>query len=554
MFRFSVVGVSLLAFACVDTASPDPPAGALASPFLTEIVLHDGPQPDWPDGTGLAPEIMGPGVAMADLDGDGLPDIVQLTMPEPGQMETILARVWLQDAGGGFRSAETLPATGFAQGITIGDVDGDRRPDLFFANYGRDRLLLNKGGGRFTPAPGPAPWSGPFWSSSAAFCDFDGDDDLDLYVAHYLDYDPGKACFAPNGAVGYCSPEVFDGVLDHLYRNDGQGKFNDISVSAGLLLPDRGKRAKGLGVACADLTGDGRLDFYVANDRESNQLWANDGAGRFVDEAVLRGAAVNRHGRPEASMGIAIGDIDGDQAIDLLLTHLEGENNTVYGGALPRFQDVTPRTGMATHDFALTGFGCALIDLELDGDLDFLVVNGKVRRRASADSEGGGFWERYAESNQVFENLGDGSFEEVSERERPWARPREVTRGLAYGDLDNDGDTDVVVANADNALRLYRNDAPRDGNHWIRVLARTANGPALGARVTVHARGRSWNGVIPSGSSYASANDPRLLFGLGAADAVERVDVVWADGSQERFDGVAINAEAVLVRGEGRPL
>jgi len=524
----------------------------VARPFLTEIVLHDGQAPDWPDGTGLAPEIMGPGVAMTDLDGDGLPDIVQLTMPEPGQAETTLGRVWLQTAGGAFREAEPLPATGFAQGIAIADVDGDDRPDLFLANYGPDRLLLNLGDGRFRTAAGPSPWDGPFWSSSAVFCDFDGDGDLDLYVVHYLDYDPGQACFTPSGAVAYCAPEVFDGVPDHLYRNDGHGNFTNVSATAGIVLPDGGRRAKGLGVVCADLTGDGRLDFYVANDGENNQLWANRGDGEFLDEAVLRGTAVNRHGRPEASMGIAVGDLDGDQTLDLLLTHLEGENNTVYGGALPRYRDVTPRTGMAMDDFALTGFGCALIDLELDGDLDFVVVNGKVRRRPSEDAAGGGFWGRYAEPNQIFENRGDGSFENVSERELAWTRPHEVTRGLAFGDLDNDGDTDLVVANADNTLRIYRNDAPRGGNHWIRVHARTEQGPALGARVTVHARGRSWTGVIPAGSSYASASDPRLLFGLGSTDAVERIDVIWPDGLQEQFGAPAIDAEAVLVRGEGQ--
>jgi len=554
MFRFSVVGFGLLVIACGSTPAPAPSTGAPATPFLTEIVLHEGPTRDWPDGTGLAPEIMGPGVALTDLDGDGRLDLVQLTMPEPGQAKATLGRVWLQTAAGGFREAEELTATGFAQGIAVGDVDGDRRPDLFFANYGPDRLLLNHGSGRFQTAPGPTPWDGPSWSSSAAFCDFDGDDDLDLYVAHYLDYDPGQACFAPNGAVAYCAPEVFDGVLDHLYRNDGRGRFTDVSAAAGIVLPNLGRRAKGLGVACADLTGDGRLDFYVANDRESNQLWANQGDGRFLDEAVVRGIAVNRHGRAEASMGIAIGDIDGDRALDLLLTHLEGENNTVYGGAPPSYRDVTPRTGLATHDFALTGFGCALVDLELDGDLDFLVVNGKVRRRASQDTEIGGFWGRYAEPNQVYENHGDGSFENVSRREVPWAQPHEVTRGLAYGDLDNDGDTDLVVANADNALRLYRNDAPRSGNHWVRINAQTPYGPALGARITVHARGRRWNAVVPAGSSYASASDPRVLFGLGAADAVERVDVVWPDGSQEYFGPLAIDAEAVLVRGEGEPL
>ncbi len=552
MRRVLVVGLGVLAFACSDVPAPAP-AGHVSAPYLTEIVLREAAPVHWPDGTGLAPEIMGPGVALADLDGDGLQDIVQLTMPEPGEPEAPLARIWLQTAENRFRDAGVVAAGGFAQGITVGDVDGDGLPDLFFANYGPDRLVINRGNGVFQPASGPAPWQAPFWSSSAAFCDFDGDDDLDLYVAHYLDYDPGRTCYAPNGTIAYCAPQVFDGALDHLYRNDGEGRFTDISTLAGLVLPDDGRQAKGLGVACADLTGDGRLDFYVANDGESNQLWVNDGAGGFVDEAVLRGAAVNRHGKPEASMGIAIGDIDGDEAFDLLLTHLEGENNTVYGGEFPRFRDITPGAGMATHDFAHTGFGCALVDLELDGDLDFVVVNGKVRRRASDESDAG-FWDRYAEPNQVFENRGDGWFEDVSGREQPWALPREVTRGLAFGDLDNDGDTDFVIANADNRLRLYRNDSPRGGNHWIRISARTASGPALGARVTVHSSGRRWNGVVPSGASYASSSDPRLVFGLGSADAIDHVQVVWADGSTERFDNVSVDAEAVLVRGAGRPI
>lgn len=542
-----------------EAATPSPRAHD--APYFVEITEQAGlglTAEPWPAGTGLAPEIMGPGVALVDLDGDMDLDIIQLRQPRPGRHGGAGNRLFLLEADGRYRDATAgsgLADPGFAQGVVVGDVNGDGAPDVFFANYGPDALYLNRGDATFERAVAAEGWDEDVWSSSAAFCDYDADGDLDLYVTRYLRYDPDVACLTPTGAVGYCDPNVFDGLPDRLYRNDGTGRFTDVSTEAGLVLPQDGVRAKGLGVVCVDLTGDGRLDFYVANDGEANQLWVQRGDGTFADEAAQRGVAVNRHGKPEASMGIAVGDVTGNGRIDLLLTHLEGENNTLYGGSPGAlYRDLTPRSGMAVHDLGLTGFGCALLDIDLDGDLDLVVVNGKVRRGSKPQGAStAGFWSHYAEPNQIYENDGSGVFTNVSARERPFSGWYGVSRGLAFGDIDADGDVDLVVSNADNSLRLYRNDAPRRGRHWLSVRPLSDSGPAYGATVVVVAAGRRLLGVVPAGVSYMSHSGSSVPFGLGAVETIDRIEVRWPDGTTEWFPGGGADREVVVRRGRGEP-
>jgi hypothetical protein len=263
----------------------------------------------------------------------------------------------------------------------------------------------------------------------------------------------------------------------------------------------------------------------------------------------MRGVAINRHGRPEASMGLAVGDVDRDGRLDLLSTHLTGENNTLYFGGRTLFSDRTAESGMSADDRGLTGFGCAFLDLEHDGDLDVAVVNGDVRIDSGQVAEA--FWQRYSEPNLLFANDGSGGFSNVSDRAGDFGRLVETTRGLALGDLDDDGDLDLVTSNVDNSVRVYRNDAPPAGHHWLIVRAVRGRRDALGALVTVAAGDVRLVRPVLANASYQSASDPRAHFGLGTLDRVDHVLVRWPEGDEERFEVDGVDRMVVLVRGAG---
>ncbi len=503
-----------------------------------------------------APEIMGPGVALFDYDGDGDLDILQLRMQSPDRPgQPAPNRLFEQQADGTFRVKVTgLEDPSYAQGVAVGDVDADGDLDVYLVNYGHDALYLNDGAGMFHEATEQAGIQQEGWNSTAIFCDADGDADLDLFVVRYLDFAPGTECIGSAGIQDYCSPKVFPGLPDVLYINDGSGRFTDATASLGIVYPDDGRSAKGLGVLCADLTGDGLVDFYVGNDRNANNLWVQGADGSFQDEAVIRGVAVNRFGKPEASMGLAFGDTDLDGSLDLFMTHLGGENNTLYAGSDGAFyRDRTGEGGMAAVDWALTGFGTALADFDRDGDLDLVIGNGKVRHGDPLPGASlGDFWNLYAEPNLLFENDGTGRFLPALDLAGEFGMPIEITRGLAVGDLDLDGDLDLIIANGDNSLRLYRNDAPVEGSHWLSVLPVFRNGvEAMGSRIIARFAGGQQMAVALRGGSYQSSRDPPVYFGLGAIEEVDRIEVVWPDGSTEEFPGGAVDRRLILRQGEG---
>ena len=521
-------------------------------------------------GSYLLPEVFAPGAALFDYDNDGDLDafLIQGRLIEPGKVSTdallaapegdLIDRLYrnqLVETGDlGFvdvTGVSGIVGDGYGMGVVAGDYDGDGAVDLYVTHLGSNRLWRNRGDGTFEDATERAGVDDPRWSVPAVFFDYDGDNDLDLYVGNYVDFNLGThtVCSTEGGDPDYCGPKSFRPEPDRLLRNRGDGTFEDVTREAGLWR-DYGTA---LGAVAADFNRDGRLDLYVANDWMPNQMWINQG-GRFENQALLGGTALSIDGVAEASMGVDTGDYDNDLDDDLLLTHLTGETNTLYrndGDA--RFVDVSLQSRLGPPSWSSTGFGTAWLDYDNDGLLDVLVVNGAIRRLESLDTVGHPY--PLAQPNQLFHNLGSEGFEEVSARAGSGVTAAEVSRGAAFGDVDNDGDTDVLVANNSGPARLLLNRVGQDAS-WIGGRLVTAEGrDALGSRVRVHLRdGRVLERLVRTGASYASSLDPRVLVGLGAQTSVEAVEVVWADGAQESFGALETRRYHLLRRGEGSPV
>ena len=533
------------------------------TPFFTEVTsalgftqteLHK-----WPAGTHALPEIIGSGVALFDYNNDEALDILHIRFPPPGSTDTPAPnRLFRQQPDGTFVDVtETagIGDTGYGQGVAIGDVDNDGDADVYVTNYGPNAFYRNNGDGTFSLAE--VGISNDAWGTSATFGDYDGDGYLDLYVANYVQFNPEMVCRGKHSAPDYCNPQVFNAAPDRLFRNRGDGTFTDVTEQAGIAaMPGRG-----LGVVCLDLTGDGWADFYVANDGEANQLWVNQTDGTFTEEAIVRGLAFNTYGQPEGSMGIAVGDVNGDTRIDLFATHLSGETNTLYtASSYSVFVDVTEVAGFAGRDLLYTGFGCGFLDFDNDADLDIALVNGRVKRGAILEGANvGDFWNFYAEPNLLFQNSGTGrertettiTFNDVSSLAPDFTEKIEVSRGMAFGDIDRDGDVDMVVSGLNNQLRVFRNDAPTPENNWLFVQAITQNRDALGAQVTLQTGSSALTAYVLAGTSYLSSNDPSVHFGLGTINKIEAIEVHWQDGNRERFPGTPTNRFVTVYQGKG---
>lgn len=507
------------------------------------------------------PTITGSGCGLADLDADGRLDIAVVSLasaadPSRGEL-TIL---W-QDPSGAFpaEAATVLPLPGLGMGVTIGDLTNDGQPEVLVTCVGHDALFLNTGGRSFREMGRDAGYTNPTWGTAASMVDLDRDGWLDLVVANYVDYVARPCRSTGGGPPDFCSPHLFAGTIDRVFFNtshehpEGALRLADRTAEAGLA----GMRGAGLGLVTADLTGDGLVDLYVANDQMTNSLWVNQGDGRFVDEAILRGCGYDRQGRAQASMGVALADVDADGLFDLFLTHLAGEYNTLYRGRPDGvFEDATVAIALAESTTRSTGFGVAACDLDLDGDDDLVVANGRVRRPddlpPGPDDDP---LAPYRQPLQFFRNEG-GLFREASCGEPPLCEPM-LARGLAVGDLDNDGDLDVVINRTGAAPLVIRNgqipagtkavEAP--GPHWLRIRTRLpeAGGrEAIGAEVTVIAGERRIRRLVQPSLGYLASNDPRVHVGLGPTAAYDAIEVLWPDGSRSSHPGGPADREVLL--------
>lgn len=508
------------------------------------------------------PEIMAAGVGLLDYDNDGDLDICFTNgnqyLPRTTRDGTTGNRLFRQEENGAFTDVTVevgLGDVGYGMGIAVGDVDNDGDLDVYFTNYGPDRLYLNDGDGTFTDATDLVGLDVGDWSTSATFLDYDRDGDLDLFVCRYVLYNPDMQCFDGAGRPTYCTPKAYPAINDILLRNDGESgqvRFTDVTVDAGLVIAP----AAGLGVTSEDFDDDGWLDIYVANDGYVNHFWINQRDGTFLEYAAMMGVAYNLNGQAEAGMGVIARDFDNDLDLDLFLTHLADETNTLYANDGSGFLDETSSRGLAISSRPTTGFGIAALDIELDGDLDLAIANGRVSRRAPRpDSSVGEPWDTMAEPNLFYLNDGRQIFQASDQWLRPWIAPVEVSRGLAAGDLDRDGDLDLVMCNIESPAKVYRNDAPRRGA-WLHVRAidPRLNRDGYHARIRVEADGRTWTQTINPGGSYLSSAEARAHFGLGDVARIDRLEVQWLDGLRETFEIECVDCAVVLRRGEGSAL
>jgi hypothetical protein len=498
------------------------------------------------------PEIMGGGAALFDMDGDGDLDalLVQsgvLGGPDPGPRH----RLYRNDGTGRFEDVtggSGVDVPGYGMGVASGDYDGDGDPDVYLTNLGTNVLLRNDGAGRFTDVTAAAGVAGSGWSTSAAFVDIDADGWLDLFVTRYLAWTPERErqCFSLTGAVDYCSPTNYDApTSDLLFRNTGRGTFVDVSASSGI----SAAVGNGLGVVADDVDGDGRVDLFVANDGTPNHLWINQGGGRFTEAALQRGVAIDQDGAPKAGMGVHVADVDGDADNDLLVMNLDTESDSYFRNDGRFFVDATGSVGLRVVSRRFTRFGMALLDFDNDGRLDLYEANGRVGLQGETFAA-----DPYAEPNLLLRGVEGPRFEEVQPRGGTAAPIVRTSRAAAFGDIDNDGGVDVLVANRDETPTLLRNVVAGRG-HWLLLTVRDARGgDALGAQVTIRAGGRAVRRDVRTAYSYLAANDPRVHVGLGATTSIEALDVRWPDGVTERFGPVDADRIVTLQRGAGQPV
>jgi len=497
-------------------------------------------------------ETMGSGALFFDVDDDGWVDVLLVdggSYADPAVAAKARHRLYRNQGNGTFRdisAASGLTHPEYGMGACAGDIDNDGRIDVYLTNAGANMLFRNMGGGAFTDITRAAGVGLTWWSTSCAFLDFDHDGDLDLFVANYLDAPKSinPFCGDPQRRVrAYCHPLNYKGLPSVLYRNEGAGRFTDVSAEAGIAK----YVGNGLGVAVGDYDDDGWPDVFVANDAVPNFLFHNEGNGRFTEVGLVAGVSVARDGKPRAGMGTEFADYNGDGRLDLVVTNHEFETHSLFrndGHGL--FTDATIDSGIGPPTLPYVGFGVAFADVDNDTQLDLAIVNGHVIDNTAMFRAGS----THAQRKLLLRNANGRRFVDVGRQAGAGFAQDGVGRTLIAGDIDNDGDLDLLVTNNGGSPELLRNDGGNRLNA-IEVRALSRGRDAIGARITVTAAGRSVMREIKSGSSYLGQSDLRAHVGLAAATSIDRMEIRWPDGRVERIDNPPINQILTAEEGKG---
>jgi len=498
----------------------------------------------------------GTGVAFLDYDGDGRLDLYVVNgwrLDGSRIVERGRNALYHGLPGGRFEDVTERAGVGgdgvWGAGVAVADYDADGRPDILVTGFGRNLLYRNRGDGTFEEVAARLGIESPGWNTGAAFFDADGDGDLDLYVASYIDctledVPQAKPILDWKGLEKVAAgPFGFKGAPDHFFRSEGGARFTDATREAGL---EDTALGFGFAVRAGDFDGDGDPDLYVANDSDPNYLYRNEGDGTFREVGVWSGCALDANGAAQASMGIAAGDMNGDGLLDLVVTNFSQDFSTLYRGlGQGLFEDASEETGVGPITYLPMSWGVAFADFDNDGDLDLVIANGHIYPQIDRHPEIAG---TFRQKNLLLENR-DGRFYDVTARAGPGFEALESSRGLAVGDFDNDGDLDIAFTNLDAPPTLLRNDSP--GGSWIEIDCRLPGGGAnpIGTTVTIRSGGRVQRRDIASGDSYLSSHDPRPHFGLGAARRVDSIDVRWPDGGHTFRSDVAAGQIVTIVKG-----
>ena len=500
-------------------------------------------------------ETMGGGVAFFDYDNDDNLDLyfvngAPLTVGGVFNPDALLPtnRLYRNNGDGTFSDVTQragIADTGYGIGCCVADYDNDGNPDLFVTNFGQNVLYRNDGNGTFTDVTSDTGLlSEPCFSTGSAFADYNNDGWLDLIVVNYVLVDLAFALDCSQAGIpAYCRPEDFPPTSDVLYRNNGDGTFTDVTQDVGLTALGRG-----LGAIWTDVDNDGSPDLYIANDREPNFLYRNNGDGTFTELAELHGIARNAHGDVESSMGIDTADYDNDGDFDVILTHYQAETNTLYqndGNGV--FWDVTAQSRLGEPTLLPLAWGTGFADFDNDGWLDIFFANGHLHDNIEELEEIG----VYKQQNQLFRNQDDGTYTDISDLAGDGMLIEKSSRGAIFGDYDNDGDLDILVANIADTPDLLRNDTPQ-AHHWlgIKLVGEKSNRDGIGAKVMLQSGDINLLREVKSGGSYLSQNPHRLLIGLGAAGQVDQIVVHWQNGVQDAIVNVQCNQILTIREGE----
>ena len=504
-------------------------------------------------------ESMSAGVAVFDYDNDGYLDIYfvnSLTVDLLASKTKSLSELYRNNGNGTFTNVSSkagVSDVGWGMGVCVGDYDNDGWEDLYVTCLGPNQLFKNNGNGTFTNVTKKAGVGDARWSTGAAFVDYDNDGHSDLFVSNYVDFNinnlpefgKGKQC-QYRGIPVQCGPRGLPGAGDSLYHNNGDGTFTDVSDKAGVSDPNG---YYGLGVVCSDFDGDGWTDIYVANDATPNFLYHNNGNGTFKDLGFISGTAVNENGSEQASMGVTVGDYDHDGKFDIFATNFSEEYNVLYRGTgVNMFSDASYATKVAEVSLPYVGWGTKFFDYDNDGWPDLFVANGHVYPQVDNANVGTGYRQR----KLLHKNNRDGTFSEVAAQCGEALLEKRVSRGVAFGDIDNDGDTDIVVNDLDGAPQILRNDGGNANNSiLVKTVGAKSNRGGIGARVKVVAGDLTQIDEVRSGASYISHNDLRLHFGLEKRTKVDLIEVRWPSGAIDRIQAPGVNRILTVNEGKG---